>query len=104
MNEIIVLTTTDSRELAEKIATELVREREAACVNIVPEIRSIYRWEDKICDEKECLLIIKSSAEKFDAIKNRIRLLHTYQTPEIIAIPIAAGDPAYLAWLQSSLK
>jgi periplasmic divalent cation tolerance protein len=103
MNTIIVLSTTDTLELAEKIATALVDDREAACVNIVPGARSIYRWEGKVCNESECLLIIKSSAEKFEAIQKRIRLLHSYRVPEIIALPISEGDPEYLKWLQASV-
>jgi periplasmic divalent cation tolerance protein len=103
MNTIIVLSTTDTPELAEKIAAALVDAREAACVNIVPGVRSIYRWEGKVCKESECLLLIKSSAGKFEAIQKRIRLLHSYQVPEIIALPVSDGDPEYLKWLQSSL-
>ncbi len=104
MNEIIVLSTTDTVDLAQRIAFALVEANEAACVNIIPGIRSIYRWEGKICDEGELLLVIKSSAERFDAIRSRIRLLHTYKVPEVIAIPVSAGDPDYLAWLHSSAK
>jgi periplasmic divalent cation tolerance protein len=104
MNTIIVLSTTDTTELAEKIAAALVDACEAACVNIVPGVRSIYRWEGKVCNESECLLLIKSSPEKFEAIQRRIRLLHSYQVPEIIALPISEGDPEYLKWLQASLR
>ncbi len=101
MNEILVMSTTDTLELAQKIASALVQANEAACVNIIPGIRSVYRWEGKICDEGEFLLLIKSSSERFEAIKSRIRMLHTYQLPEVIAVPITAGDSAYLAWLHS---
>jgi periplasmic divalent cation tolerance protein len=104
MSEILVLSTTDRQELAQEIAAALVREHEAACVNIVSGIRSVYFWEGKECNEQECLLLIKSSSEKFEAIRARIRQLHSYQVPEIIAVPISAGDPAYLSWLHSSLK
>ena len=99
MNAILVLTTTDSAELAERIARALVEAGEAACVNIVPGIRSIYRWEGKICDEGEWLLIIKSVAEQFEAVRSHIRLLHSYQLPEVIAVPVTSGDPDYLRWL-----
>jgi periplasmic divalent cation tolerance protein len=102
MKEIIVLSTTDSLELGEKIASILVEEREAACVNIIPGMRSIYRWNGKVCNEKECLLVIKCAADGFEAVRNRIRQLHTYQVPEIIALPVTAGDPDYLAWLHAS--
>lgn len=91
-------------DLAEKIAHAIVREGEAACVNIVPGIRSIYRWEQKVCDEPELLLLIKSSDENFESVRNRIRQLHTYDTPEVIAVPIQEGDPDYLNWLRAQLK
>ena len=101
MNEILVLSTADTLDLAQRIAYALVQGSEAACVNIIPGVRSIYRWEGKVCDEGEFLLLIKSSLERFDAIKSRIHLMHTYQLPEVIALPITAGDPAYLSWLHS---
>jgi len=104
MNEILVLSTTDTRQLAEKIAAALVQAGDAACVNIIEGIRSVYRWEGKLCNEAECLLLIKSSAEKFEAIRNRIRELHTYQVPEIIALPVTEGDAAYLDWLRASVS
>jgi len=104
MNSILVLSTADTLQLAEKIAEALVAAHEAACVNIVPGIRSIYRWEGKVCNEGEYLLLIKSSAEKFEAIQQRIHLLHSYQVPEIIALPISKGDPSYLEWLHTSLN
>ncbi len=103
MNEIVILSTTDTPELARQIATAIVEAGEAACVNIVPGIRSIYRWEGKVQDEGEYLLLIKSVSEKFEAIRSRIRQLHTYKTPEVIAVSVAAGDPDYLSWLHSSV-
>jgi periplasmic divalent cation tolerance protein len=102
MNEILVMSTTDTIELAQKIASALVQANEAACVNIIPGMRSIYRWEGKVCDESEFLLLIKSTSEKFDAVNSRIHQLHTYQVPEVIAVPITAGDSGYLAWLRSN--
>jgi periplasmic divalent cation tolerance protein len=104
MNEILILSTTDTMELAQTIASALVQSQEAACVNIVPGIRSVYRWEGKLCNEAECLLLIKSSAEKFEAVRTMIRQLHSYEVPEIIALPITAGDASYLAWLRDSLR
>jgi len=99
MNPIIILTTVDNPELAHRIASEVVESGEAACVNIVPGIRSIYRWEGKMWDEGELLLIIKSVAERFEAVRARVRRLHTYQVPEVISIPIKDGDTDYLTWL-----
>ena len=102
MSEILIFSTTDTMDLAQKIASALVRSHEAACVNIIPGIRSFYRWEEKECNETECLLLIKSSSEKFEAVRTRIRQLHSYLVPEIIAVPINAGDPDYMAWLRAS--
>ena len=104
MNEIIIFCTVDSVELGEQIAAALVEEREAACVNIVSGVRSIYRWEGKLCIDAELLLVIKSVAEKFEAVRERIRRMHTYQVPEVIAVPIAAGDADYLQWLRASVS
>jgi periplasmic divalent cation tolerance protein len=103
MNEVLILSTTDTLERAQEIASALVEAREAACITIVPGIRSIYRWEGKLCNEGEFLLLIKSSMERFEAVRDRIRRLHSYEVPEIIALPLSAGDPDYLNWLRSSL-
>jgi periplasmic divalent cation tolerance protein len=103
MMEIVILSTVDSMETASKIARALVEGKEAACVNIVPGIRSIYRWEGKVCDDSELLLIIKTTEARFEAVRRRIRALHPYQLPESIAIPIIAGDQEYLAWLSSNV-
>jgi periplasmic divalent cation tolerance protein len=103
MNEIIVLCAADKRELAEDIAAALVEACEAACVNIVPGIRSIYRWEGKVCRETECLLVIKTTREHFEEVRDRIRRMHSYQVPEIIAVPVVAGDADYLKWLHASV-
>jgi periplasmic divalent cation tolerance protein len=103
MNEILILSTTDTMDSAQKIASALVQSCEAACVNIVPGIRSIYRWEGKECNDTECLLLIKSSADKFESVRTTIRRLHSYEVPEIIALSITAGDSSYLTWLRASL-
>jgi periplasmic divalent cation tolerance protein len=104
MKEIIILSTADSLQLAKQIASALVEERHAACVNIVPGILSIYRWEGKINEDPEFLLVIKSAEEKFEAVRTRILQIHTYETPEVIAIPIAAGDAKYLDWLHGAIE
>ena len=91
-------------DLAQKIAHALVAEGRAACVNIVPGIRSIYRWEEKVCDDSEILLLIKSSEENFEQIRKRIRQLHSYDIPEVIAVPITAGDPDYVNWLHAQVR
>jgi periplasmic divalent cation tolerance protein len=95
----IVLTTCPDAASAERIARTLVEEELAACVNILPPMRSIYRWQGKIEDASEQLLVIKSATARFPAIRDRLRALHPYELPEIIAVPIVDGLPAYLAWL-----
>ena len=101
MDPIVVLSTADTPELALKIATALVEAGEAACVNIVPGIRSIYKWKGKMCDDAELFLVIKSSSAQLEAIRERIVAMHSYEMPEVIALPITKGDSRYLAWLDS---
>jgi periplasmic divalent cation tolerance protein len=82
----------------------LVEERLAACANIVSPLRSIYRWEGKIWDEKEWLLIIKTQQSTFEDLSKRVKALHSYSVPEIIALPIVEGSPAYLNWIEENTK
>jgi len=96
---IIVLVTCGSEEEAVKISNALVEERLAACVNLISPVRSVYRWEEKIWDEKEWLLIIKTQRKRFQEIETRVKSLHSYSVPEIIALPIIAGSSSYLDWL-----
>jgi periplasmic divalent cation tolerance protein len=103
-NPIVVLVTCGSEEEALKIANILVEDRLAACVNLVAPIRSVYRWEGKIWDEKEWLLIIKTQNHQFEALEKKIGSLHSYSVPEIIALPIAEGSSAYLNWIKENTK
>jgi periplasmic divalent cation tolerance protein len=96
---IVVLITCGSEEEAVKISNALVEERLAACVNLISPVRSIYRWEGKICDEKEWLLIIKTQRIRFDELEKKVKSLHSYSVPEIIALPIIEGSSSYLNWL-----
>jgi len=96
---IIVLVTCGSEEEAVKISNALVEEKLASCVNLIPPIRSIYRWEGKIWDEKEWLLFIKTQRKKFDKLEKKVKSLHSYTVPEIIALPIIEGSSSYLEWL-----
>lgn len=97
---ILVLATAGSEAEAETIAKALVEERLAACVNIVSPLRSIYRWEGKIADDREWLLVIKTQAERFLDLETKIQALHSYQVPEVIALPIVQGAEGYLRWLR----
>src|SRR5579863_8313127 len=98
-NQIVTFCTVPDRESGEGIAAALVEERLAACVNLIPGLTSIYRWQGKVEKAAECLLVIKTTAARFEALKARIKALHPYETPEIIAVPITHGDNAYLNWL-----
>jgi periplasmic divalent cation tolerance protein len=97
---IVVLVTCGSEEEALKIANALVEAHLAACANLVAPIRSIYRWEGKIWDEKEWLLIIKTQKHRFEALEKKVKSLHSYSVPEIISLPIVEGSLPYLNWLE----
>jgi len=96
---LITFCTCPDEEVAERIARTLVSERLAACANLIPVLASIYRWEDKIARDTETLLLIKTSVTRFDALSARLRELHPYDLPEIIATPIQRGLPEYLQWV-----
>ena len=100
---LVVLVTTGSTEEAGKIARALVEERLAACVNLVPAIRSFYRWQGEIVDDAEVLLVVKSSRARFAALEERVRELHSYDVPEVLALEVGAGSAAYLEWLAAAL-
>jgi len=99
----IVLTTAGSEVEARKIAQSLVEQRLAACVNIVPQIESVYRWQGKVESAQEWLLLIKTSAERFSSVCEAIRQLHSYELPECISINVEDGSAAYLEWLADSI-
>ncbi len=100
MNAIsLILVTAETEEEAAKIGRTLVEEKLAACANIIPRIRSIYRWKGEIHDEPESLILIKTRTSMFQALKARVRELHGYEVPEITAIPIAQGLQEYLDWV-----
>lgn len=100
MDSIVVYITASGEEEAVKIARILVEERLAACVNILKDARSIYRWQGKIEDEKESLMIIKTRKELFDPLKKRVKEIHSYTIPEIISLPIIEGSEDYMKWLK----
>jgi len=101
---IVVFVTCGSEEEAVKISNALVEEKLAACVNLIPPIRSIYRWEGKIWDEKEWLLFIKTQRKKFDELEKKVKSLHSYTVPEIIALPIIEGSSSYFNWINENTK
>jgi periplasmic divalent cation tolerance protein len=96
---IVVLMTASSHEEANRIAELLVAERLAACVQILPEIQSVYRWQGEVQREKEVLILAKTVASRFDELERRVRAMHSYETPEIVALSITAASEPYLKWL-----
>ena len=99
----MILTTASTKTEADQIANKLVQERLAACVNIIPNIKSIYRWKDKINEDSEYLLIIKTVQRVEEEIFKIICKLHSYDTPEMISIPVTGGEKNYLNWLSKSV-
>ena len=97
---VVVFVTAPNADVATTIARTLVSEKLAACVNIVPGLRSIYSWQGKMYDEAEILCIVKTRQALFPALRDRVTALHPYDVPEIIALPISDGSAPYLAWLQ----
>lgn len=100
---LLVLTTFASEEDAARVVRTLVEERLAACGNLLPGARSIYRWQDGVADEREVVVLLKTRKQDWTALLSRLHELHPYETPECIAVRIAAGAPAYMAWLEAAL-
>ena len=100
---ILVLMTAANREEASRIAEMLVSERLAACVQFLPEIQSVYRWQGEITRESEVLLLAKTTSDRFGELDRAVREIHSYQTPEIIALPVIAISEPYWAWLQEEV-
>ena len=103
-DKVLVLTTAGSEQEARKIANELVERKLAACVNIVPRIQSVYRWEGKVESAEEFLLIIKTAKTRTEDVKVAIRELHSYDLPECIVISIESGSEKYLKWMEESVS
>ena len=103
-DKIVVLSTCASREEADRIAYQLVDERLAACVSVVAGMGSVYRWQGAVERAEEVLLIVKSSRTLFDQLRARMEQLHSYSTPEIVALPIVDGAEGYLDWMTAELK
>jgi periplasmic divalent cation tolerance protein len=102
-DKIVVLCTCASAEEAQRMARTLVEKRLAACVNLIPGIRSVYRWEDAIQEDEEVLLAIKTSRGLLDELREEIERIHSYEVPEVIALPVVDGSERYLAWMDREL-
>ena len=104
MTETITFSTCKDLRQANRIARTLVKEKLAACVNIIPGIASIYAWKGKIEEGKEVLLVIKSRASLSTRLTARVKALHSYEVPEVVTIPISSGNPDYLRWVRESTR
>jgi periplasmic divalent cation tolerance protein len=103
MRAIVVVTTVGTEEQANLIAREIVVRRQAACVNILPGVRSIYRWKGKICKDGELMLVIKTLEEEFEGVMGTIRELNSYELPEILSFQVARGEASFLEWVAGSV-
>jgi periplasmic divalent cation tolerance protein len=101
---VVVLVTAPTPDRAAEIARAVVEERLAACGNVVPGLRSIYRWEGKVQDDEEALLLLKTTRDRFEALRERVLALHPYDVPEVIALPVEAGSAAYLGWIAAETR
>ncbi|MCL6619225.1 MAG: divalent-cation tolerance protein CutA [Thermomonas hydrothermalis] len=104
MTALLCLTTCPDPDSAERIAATLVEERLAACVNLIPGLRSVYRWQGAIQREAEVLLLIKTHPDRYPALQTRLTALHPYELPELIAVESATGLPAYLHWVAENTR
>jgi len=102
-NYILVYITASDKEEAEKIARQLLKRRQAACVNIVPEVNSHFWWQNGLDSTQECLLVVKTKDTLLPDIVKSVRKMHSYSVPEIIALPIVGGNPEYLDWIDSEV-
>ncbi len=101
---LVVITTTETQSDGERLARLLVERELAACVQVVPQMVSVYRWQEKVEQASESLLLIKTTRSAYPQIEDAIKRNHSYQTPEIIALPVESGSDDYLDWLTSSVK
>lgn len=101
---LVVLMTAGKLEEAEKIAQELVRQRLAACVNIVPQMNSIYWWQGQVCQDHEVLLVAKTERGRLAELERTVKRWHSYEVPELIALTVTGGSPSYLNWISETLS
>ncbi|MDH5364570.1 MAG: divalent-cation tolerance protein CutA [Dehalococcoidia bacterium] len=103
-SKIVILITTGSEEEAHRIADQLLNQRKAACVNIMPRVDSLFWWQGKLDSAQESLLVIKTKASKLKEITELVKKVHSYEVPEVIALPIVGGNEDYLKWLDTTLE
>ena len=103
-DKIVVLSTCASEEEAESLARQIVEQRLAACVNVIPHIRSYYRWKGALESAEEWLLLIKSSRDRFELLRAALEKAHSYEIPEVLALPVVDGAENYLNWIESGLR
>jgi len=101
---LLAFSTFGSEEEAARVVRTLVEERLIACGNLIPGVRSLYRWQGKLADEREVVAIMKTRKQDWAVLLSRLHELHSYDTPELVAVRIAAGAPKYLAWLEAALE
>jgi len=101
---LVVLCTTPSIEVAEKLARAIVEQRLAACANIVPTIRSLYMWNGALHDEPETLMVLKTHPNRYEALETWLKANHPYDVPEIVALPVSHGSAPYIAWVTQQTK
>lgn len=104
METILVISTLPDREQAEKLARVLIDQQLAACVNILPNVTSVYRWQGTVETASETIMLIKTTMARYAVLEAAIKMHHPYQLPEIIAVPLSAGLPAYLQWIENETK
>ena len=101
---IVVLITTSSLDEAKSIGSSLINNKLAACTNVISSVESIFKWQGEVCNEKEAMLIVKTRKDIFNDLQSKVKELHSYDVPEIIALPILDGNSDYLKWLDSSIN
>jgi len=101
---LVVVTSVGTEEQAIDIAHALIRNRQAACVNLMPNVHSIYRWKGRICDDGEFLLFIKTRAREFDAVRETIQKMNTYELPEVLSYRVDGSSPGFAAWIRKSTE
>ena len=100
----VVISTIDSSEAAHELANQLVLERLVACVNILPAVSSVYRWKGEIHQDQECVLILKTSTDRVEALTERMIALHPYEVPEVLTFPVERGHQKYLDWVRGATE